>query len=83
MARKTTPKRKVDSRGRAMPTHRKAVIEVFKGKDKMFYFHLRSSNGKVVVANPRGYERRVSLMETLDAMADVFREGRFQIVESA
>jgi uncharacterized protein YegP (UPF0339 family) len=65
-----------------MPVHRKAVIEVWKGKDSLFYFNLRSSNGKVVVQNPKGYERRVSLMETLNAMADVFKEGRFQIVES-
>lgn len=51
-------------------------------KDKLFYFHLRSSNGKIVVENPRGYERRVSLIETLDAMADVFKAGRFMIMEN-
>ena len=60
------------------------MIEVWKNpRDKKFYFHLRSSNGKVVVNNKQGYERRVSLVETLDAMINVFKEGRFQIVESA
>jgi hypothetical protein len=81
---RVTQKRKLDSRGRAMPEHRKAVIEVWKNpRDKKFYFHLRSSNGKVVVNNKQGYERRVSLVETLDAMINVFKEGRFQIVETA
>jgi uncharacterized protein YegP (UPF0339 family) len=60
------------------------VIEVWKNpKDKLFYFHLRSSNGKIVVKNGQGYERRVSLIETLNAMVDVFKEGRFLIQETA
>jgi uncharacterized protein YegP (UPF0339 family) len=64
--------------------HRKAVIEIWKSKkDKKFYFHLRSSNGKVVVDNGQGYERRVSLVETLEAMVAIFKEGRFIIQETA
>lgn len=82
--RKVKTPRKADSRGRAIPVQRKAVIEVWKNKkDKKFYFHLRSSNGKVVVNNELGYERRVSLVKTLRAMVDVFKEGRFVIQETA
>lgn len=81
--RKRTP-RKSDSRGRAIPIQRKAVIEVWKNKkDKKFYFHLRSSNGKVVVDNGLGYERRVSLVKTLRAMVEIFQDGRFVIQETA
>lgn len=59
------------------------MIEIWKSpKDKKFYFHLRSSNGKVVVDNGQGYERRVSLLETLRAMAEIFRAGRIVIKES-
>lgn len=50
-------------------------------KDKKFYFHLRSSNGKIVVDNGQGYERRVSLIETLESMINVFKEGRYIIQE--
>lgn len=79
-----TPLRKVDRQGRSIPAKRKAVIEIFKSKkDKKFYFHLRSSNGKVVVDNGQGYERRVDLMKTLDALVSIFKEGRFNISEAA
>lgn len=65
------------------PIRRKAVIEVWKSpKDKKFYFHLRSSNGKVIVDNGQGYERRVSLVKTLKAMVEIFQAGRFSIKES-
>lgn len=59
------------------------MIEIWKGKDRKFYFHLRSSNGKVVVDNGQGYERRVSLLETLNAMVAIFKEGRFVVQETA
>ena len=59
------------------------MVEIWKSKkDKKFYFHLRSSNGKVVVSNGQGYERRVSLIETLNAMMEVFKTGRIVIQES-
>lgn len=59
------------------------MIEIWKSpKDKKFYFHLRSSNGKVVVDNGQGYERRVSLIETLNAMVEIFKAGRFVVQET-
>lgn len=82
-ARKTAPRVKVDRAGRKMPAQRKAVIEIWKGKDRKFYFHLRSSNGKIVVDNGQGYERRVDLIKTLQAVSDIFKQGRFRISEAA
>lgn len=82
--RSKTPLRRVDRVGRSIPTKRKALIEIWKSKkDKKFYFHLRSSNGKVVVDNGQGYERRVDLMKTLDALVSIFKEGRYNISEAA
>lgn len=88
-ARKTTPRKRTtqarsDRAGRLMPAHRKAVIEIWKSaKDRKFYFHLRSSNGKIVVDNGQGYERRVDLVKTLKAVSAIFKEGRFRISEAA
>lgn len=76
------PTRK-DSNGRVMPAHRKAAIEIWKSKkDKKFYFRLRSSNGKVMISNNQGYERRVSMLETLRSMVEIFKVGRFVIEEA-
>lgn len=65
------------------PKKRKGSIVVWKSKkDGKFYFHLESSNGKIVIQNTQGYERRVHLVHTLYAMVAIFREGRFVIKET-
>lgn len=62
---------------------RRAAIVVWKSKkDGKFYFHLQSSNGKIVLDNGQGYNRRVDLAKTLEAVRDIFREGRFVIQEA-
>lgn len=59
---------------------RKGSIEVWKSKkDRKFYFHLLSSNGKIVLPAGQGYTRRVDLIKTLQSVVDIFREGRFII----
>lgn len=61
---------------------RRAAIVIWKSKkDKKFYFHLRSSNGKVVIDNPQGYDRRVDLIVTLKALSDIFKTGRYEVQE--
>lgn len=55
---------------------------MWKGKDKKFYFHLESSNGKIVIQNTQGYERRINLIHTLKAMIEIFKVGRFVIKET-
>lgn len=63
---------------------RKGSIIVWKSKkDRKFYFHLLSSNGKIVLPAGQGYSRRVDLIKTLQAVVDIFREGRFTIKETA
>jgi hypothetical protein len=43
---------------------------------------LASSNGRVVMDNGQGYNRRNNLVKTLRAVAEIFKEGRFEIRES-
>lgn len=63
---------------------RKGTIEVWKSKkDKKFYFHLRSSNGRIVLPAGQGYNRRVDMITTLQHVCDIFKEGRFVIEETA
>jgi len=52
-------------------------------KDKKFYFHLESSNGKIIMDNGQGYDRRNNLIATLQAIVDIFKMGRFVIKETA
>jgi uncharacterized protein YegP (UPF0339 family) len=62
---------------------RKGTIEVWKSKkDGKFYFHLLSSNGKVVLPAGQGYNRRTDLIKTLQAVSDIFKEGRFVIKDA-
>lgn len=63
---------------------RKGVVVVWKSKkDRKFYFHLESSNGKVILSNNQGYNRRTDLIKTLQSVSDIFREARFVIRETA
>lgn len=65
-----------------MATKRKGTIEIWKSpKDGKFYFHLKSSNGNVVLPAGQGYNRRNDLIKTLQAVADIFMERRFVIKE--
>ena len=65
-----------------MATKRKGTIVVWKSKrDGKFYFHLLASNGKIVLPAGQGYSRRVDLIKTLQSVIDIFREGRFTIVD--
>jgi uncharacterized protein YegP (UPF0339 family) len=67
----------------ATPRKRKGSIVIWKSKkDRKFYFHLASSNGRVVMDNGQGYNRRNNLVKTLRAVAEIFKEGRFEIRES-
>lgn len=67
-----------------MTTKRNGTIEVWKSKrDGKFYFHLRASNGKITLPAGQGYTRRIDLIKTLKAVRDIFREGRFVIVDSS
>lgn len=78
---KTPTKRVQTARG---PRKRRAKIVIWKSKkDRKFYFHLESSNGKVVMDNGQGYERRVNLVKTLRSVQDIFTNGRFEIRENA
>lgn len=62
---------------------RRSTIRVWKSKkDGKFYFDLVSSNGKITLPAGQGYSRRVDLVKTLKSVIDIFREGRFTIVES-
>ncbi len=66
------------------PKKRKASIVVWKSKkDKKFYFHLESSNGKIIMDNGQGYERRNNLVATLQSIVDIFKSNRFVIKETA
>ncbi len=68
----------------ASPKKRKGSIVVWKSKkDKKFYFHLESSNGKIILQNTQGYERRNNLVATLQAIVDIFKDNRFIIKETA
>ena len=59
---------------------RKGSIVVWKSKrDGKFYFHLLSSNGKVLLPAGQGYNRRNDLIKTLEAVRGIFVEGRFII----
>lgn len=71
-------------RATAAPRKRRASIVVWKSKkDHKFYFHVASSNGRIVLDNGQGYDRRNNLIKTLRAVADIFKEGRFEIRETA
>lgn len=62
---------------------RRGSIIVWKSKkDSKFYFHLESSNGKIILPAGQGYNRRVDLIKTLQAVVDIFKEGRFIIREN-
>lgn len=62
---------------------RKGAIVVWKSKkDKKFYFHLESSNGRIILPAGQGYNRRNDLIATLQAVVDIFREARFVIQDS-
>jgi uncharacterized protein YegP (UPF0339 family) len=52
-------------------------------KDRKFYFHLRSSNGRIVLPAGQGYSRRVDLITTLQHVCDIFTDRRFIIQEAA
>lgn len=61
---------------------RKSQINIWKSrKDGKFYFHMVSSNGKIVLPAGQGYSRRVDLVKTLNAVIDIFREGRLVIFD--
>jgi len=61
---------------------RKGKIEIWKSKkDKKFYFHLKSSNGNIILPAGQGYNRRNDMIATLQAVADIFMQKRFTIVE--
>lgn len=65
-----------------VPKKRKSTINIWKSKrDKKFYFHMASSNGKVVLPAGQGYSRRVDLVKTLNAVIAIFREGRVVIFD--
>lgn len=84
MAQKKPTKRATKRPAKKQVVQRKAAIVVWKSKkNKKFYFHLRSSNGKVMVDNGQGYERRVDLIATLEAMINIFKAGRYEIQEVA
>lgn len=76
------PQKKTASK--SSPKKRKASIVVWKSKkDKKFYFHLVSSNGKIIMDNGQGYERRNNLVATLKSIVDIFKTSRFVIEETA
>ena len=64
------------------PKKRKSTINIWKSKkDKKFYFHLASSNGKIMLPAGQGYSRRVDLVKTINAVIAIFREGRVVIFD--
>lgn len=66
------------------PKKRKSSIDIWKSKkDGKFYFHLRSSNGKIMLPAGQGYSRRVDLVKTLRAVIEIFREGRIAIYDES
>jgi uncharacterized protein YegP (UPF0339 family) len=61
---------------------RKGSIVVWKSaKNHKFYFHLLSSNGKIILPAGQGYNRRNDLIKTLQAVSDIFTEKRFVIID--
>lgn len=63
---------------------RKGSIVIWKSKkDKKFYFHLASSNGKIVLPAGQGYNRRNDLIKTLVAIIGIFVERRFIMIDDA
>lgn len=66
----------------AAPKKRKSKIEIWKSKkDKKFYFHLVSSNGKITLPAGQGYSRRIDLIRTLREVIDIFKTGRLTITD--
>lgn len=66
------------------PKKRRSMINIWKSKkDSKFYFHLRSSNGKIILPAGQGYSRRVDLVKTLNAVIEIFREGRVVIFDES
>lgn len=69
-------------RKKVEPKKRKSAIVIWKNKkDKKFYYHLKGSNGRILLADSGGFDRRNDLIATLQSVSEIFRDGRFVIVD--
>lgn len=70
-AKKATPKAK-----------RKGKLVVWKGKDRKWYWHIASSNGKIMADGNQGYERKEFVFQTLTSLGSMLRDVRLHYIEA-
>jgi uncharacterized protein YegP (UPF0339 family) len=54
------------------------IYEIFRGKNKQFYFRLKARNGRII-AQSEGYKRKAGVINALTALGKMIKKGGVKV----